>query len=176
VDDTENADALAKTERVAYHEAGHAVACIWFEIPPDVVTIVPEGESLGYVEHNFYGISGLNEDREKLEEQALIAFAGAACEALHFGKGRDVDWCDEGYRHDIVQASRILYSLAEHDNEGAAYFDWVGERAKSLVARPLFVAAVDALAEALIEHQKLAGERAHEIVQAVWNTMRPDLG
>jgi ATP-dependent Zn protease len=166
----------ATNERAAYHEAGHAIAAIWHEIELDRVTIVPEGGALGYVEHRFSGLAGLEEDREKLEAQALIALAGPACEAHHFGKGRKVDWNAEDYRHDVVQASVLLQSLSAHEDEGAAYFDWIAERAVSLVAMPRFVEAADALAEALIERRELTGEQASELINATWKSMRSQLG
>ena len=163
-------------ERVAYHEAGHAIAAIWHEIELDCVTIVPESGTLGYVEHRFSGLAGLEEDREKLETQALIALAGPACEAHHFGRGRKVDWYADDYRHDVVQASDVLQSLSAHDDEGAAYFDWIAERAMSLVAKPLFVQAADVLAEALIERRELTGEQVSKLVYATWKSMRSKLG
>jgi hypothetical protein len=101
--------------------------------------------------------------REKLEAQALIALAGAACEAHHFGRGREGNWHADDYRHDVVQASVLLQSLSAHEDEGAAYFDWIAERAVSLVAMPLFVHAADALASALIEKRELTGAEAREL-------------
>lgn len=167
--DEETQDAI---ERAAYHEAGHAIAAIWHEIELDRVTVVPESGTLGYVEHGFSGLAGLEADREKLEAQALIALAGAACEAHHFGRGREVDWNADDYRHDAVQASAVLQSLSAHDDEGAAYFDWIKERAMSLVAMPRFVEAADALAEALIERRELTGEQASKLVYDTWKSMR----
>jgi hypothetical protein len=159
-------------ERAAYHEAGHAIAAIWHEIELHCVTIVPDGGALGYVEHRFSGLVGLEEDREKLEAQALIALAGAACEAHHFGRGRKVDWYADDYRHDVVQASVLLQSLSAHEDEGAAYFDWIAERAMSLVSMPRMVKAADALAGALIERRELTGEQASKLVYATWKSMR----
>lgn len=157
-------------ERVAYHEAGHAIAAIWHEIELDCVTIAPEGGALGYVEHRFSGLAGLEDDREKLEVQALIALAGAACEAHHFGRGRKVDWYSDDYRHDVVQASVLLQSLSAHEDEGTAYFDWIAERAMSLVSMPQMVKAADALAGALIERRELTGEQASKLVYATWKS------
>ena len=153
-------------ERVAYHEAGHAIAAIKLRVQLDCVKIVEEGGALGYVEHRFSGEPGLDEDREKAEAQVLIAFAGAACEAHHFGKGRKVDWHADDYRHDIVQANCVLESAAPQEDERAAYFDWMAERAKSLVAEPPFVHATDALATALMEKRELTGEEARELYSA----------
>ena len=140
------------------------------------MTIASEGGTLGYVEHRFDGLLGLDADREKLEAQALIALAGAACEAHHFGRGRTVDWYADDFRHDLVQASGVLQSLSAHEDEGAAYFDWIAERAMSLVAMPRFVVAADALAEALIERRELTGEQASKLFTASGKSMRSKFG
>ena len=43
MDDNRKVKSAAEIERVAYHEAGHAVACIWFDVPLDEVTTVADG-------------------------------------------------------------------------------------------------------------------------------------
>jgi hypothetical protein len=166
----------AEVERVAYHEAGHATAALWFKVELDRVTIVPEGGALGYVEHRFSGLAGRDEDREKLEAQALVALAGPACEAHHFGRGREGNWHADDYQHDVEQAREVLDTLSGHDNEKPTYFAWIAERAMSLVAKPLFVQAADVLAEALIERRELTGEQASELINATWKSMRSKLG
>jgi ATP-dependent Zn protease len=162
----------ATNERAAYHEAGHAIAKLSHEIELDRVAIVPEGGALGYVEHSVSGEPGLDEDREKLEAQALVALAGPACEAHHFGRGREVDWNDDDYQHDAKAARGSLYSLSAHDDERAAYFNWIAERAMSFVSMPSMVKAADALAGALVEQRELTGEQAFELVYATWKSMR----
>ena len=81
----------------------------------------------------------------------------------------------DDYRHDVVQASVLLQSLSAHEDEGAAYFDWIAERAMSLVSMPRMVKAADALAEALIERRELTGVQASELIVATWKSMRSQL-
>ena len=156
-------------EGVAFHEAGHAVACVWFEASLRVVTIAPKGEALGCVEHSFVeALAGYEDNRGRLEANALISLAGPACEVRSLGQGRAVVWSDEGYLHDVQAAHECLYGLCAHEDEARAYFQWMAERAKSLVALPRFVSASNALAEALITHRTLTGEEAREVIRRAW--------
>jgi len=186
---------MGSIERVAYHEAGHAVACIWFELPVDRVTIIADEErgSLGHVEHDFgdpdalhseielllyeqapksevpKGVDWLDHElleRSFIEKHATVALAGAAAETRWCGRGRDVDWDDESYRSDVVQASQMLSRFSDHDDEFGAYFEYIAERTKSLVARPQFIVGVDALIEALMGRRELSGEEAANLVRA----------
>ena len=161
---------MDELERVAYHEAGHAVACVEFEVPMDRVTIVAADGNLGHVEHDFRrmfeDVEGIDDERQRSEALAIIALAGAATEANRAGNDRDVNWDDEQYRPDVVQASRMLDSFSDHDDEFRAYFKYIAERTKSLVARPQFIAGVDALIEALMGRRELSGEEAANLVRA----------
>ena len=73
-------------ERVAIHEAGHAIVSE-LVTPGSVatVTIAPRGQSLGYVRHNPADDSYLA-TRAHLEGQICIALAGAVAEELVLGQ------------------------------------------------------------------------------------------
>lgn len=73
-------------ERVAVHEAGHAIVSE-LVTPGSVATatIAPRGQSLGYVRHNPTDDSYLA-TREHLEGQICIALAGAVAEELILGQ------------------------------------------------------------------------------------------
>jgi hypothetical protein len=163
---------MGSIERVANHEAGHAVACIWFGVPIDRMSIVAANGSLGHVEHDFgrmlEDVEDIHEERQKSEAQAIISLAGAATEANRAGSDRDVNWDDEQYRPDVVQASQMLDSFSDHDDEFRAYFKYIAERTKSLVARRQFMVGVDALIEALMGRRELTGEEAASLVRAAW--------
>ena len=59
----------SKIEKIAYHEAGHAVACHLLRRAFTRVSIIPDDDSLGRVEYPKIRVKGL--DFEKLDEDPV---------------------------------------------------------------------------------------------------------
>jgi hypothetical protein len=62
----------SKIEKIAYHEAGHAVACHLLRRAFTRVSIIPDDDSLGGVEYPKIRVKGL--DLEKLNEGPVERF------------------------------------------------------------------------------------------------------
>jgi cell division protease FtsH len=96
----------SERERVACHEAGHAVAA-WFQPgtdPVEKVSIVPHGRALGMTEqipeedrHNI--------DEDYLRSRLVIMLAGRGAEKLRF------DNYSTGAADDLKQATRLAYRM-----------------------------------------------------------------
>jgi cell division protease FtsH len=96
----------SERERVACHEAGHALAA-WFlpdSDPLEKISIVPRGRALGMTEQI------PTEDRHNVTEEFLrsrltIMLAGRCAEKLRFGS------YSTGAEDDLKQATRIAYKM-----------------------------------------------------------------
>lgn len=95
-------------QRVAVHEAGHALVGEWVE-PGSVVTVTvtPRGRAMGYVR------SHTGEDRhlytrEMLEGQMRVALAGAVAEEIAFGNR------STGARADFEQVVNLAQRIVRH--------------------------------------------------------------
>jgi cell division protease FtsH len=96
----------SERERVACHEAGHAIAA-WFAAdsdPLDKISIVPRGRALGMTEQI------PTEDRHNVTEGFLrsrltIMMAGRCAEKLRFGS------YSTGAEDDLKQATRLAYKM-----------------------------------------------------------------
>src|SRR5262249_57171235 len=77
-----------RRERIAYHEAGHAVVVYRLGIEVKFATILPEHHSAGHVTHGNLFCGGLGSDRTTLERAIKICLAGPMAEALFYPRYR----------------------------------------------------------------------------------------
>ncbi len=95
----------AERERIAIHEAGHALAGFLLEVGNvEKVTIVPRGQSLGVTL-----ITPANDQRlyvrSFLESRIKMLLAGRAAELICYGE------CSSGAAQDLKEASKIALSM-----------------------------------------------------------------
>ena len=173
---------------VAIHEAGHAVAGVVCS-PEDglhKVTIQPRGRAMGVAFFSPDDDRHLH-SRRYLEGQILKALGGRAAEELVFG----AEAVTSGARSDLQQATRIakdmIYHLGMGPETGLMIYDTqngpvsgelhaamdreVREILERSYARVREVIqsnrpALEALADALLEHETLDGEDALRLLQA----------
>jgi Peptidase family M41 len=150
-------------EAIAYHEAGHAVACVVHHVRVRKATIVPDAEVLGHVSHaNPYGGVRLDVEnssrraRFRVERDILISLAGDAaerkfCNRRRFGAGSDYDRA--------VDAASYLCSSAEATE---AYVNWLAVTASDWAEGHW--PAIEKVAKALLQHKTLTGARVRELV------------
>ncbi len=160
--------ATARLKRIAYHEAGHAVAAYALNRRVRSVTVIPDGDILGY---NIYG-KGLTiqpdvevdgRTRNEIERRVICALAGWAAEAKLNPRRRrsaiaDTDW---HYAYDL--ADYVVGSIEELE----AYGNWLWIRTKQLIALPHYWAAIEALAAELMTHKRLGEKRVREVIKSV---------
>ncbi len=156
--DTNNVDSELERIRIAYHEAGHAVATWAYKIP---LKLIVAGEFDGYAE------GGLDNDslRPQLGEiefnrtVAVILLSGQAAqnrwqwETLAFG-------CDQDHRHARKHAEESPWSLDE-TVISALLRNWTAEAMRVIEDN---WPGVEALAQKLLEQGTIAGPEAERII------------
>jgi len=158
----------------AYHEAGHAVAAWLLHIRIRKVTIVPEGDALGYVLRRSVvfrkGVletleCGAATDREQAwaqfcaERHAIYCFAGMEAQKRFNPRSVRI----HHWKSDHDAAMKGLYFLTPRDS--IRLYDRIMRiRTKYLLDRPDARVAVKALAEALVERRTLSGQEALDIM------------
>lgn len=148
----------------AYHEAGHAAAAFRLRRRVRHVTIVPEDDSLGHM------LSGklpetfqpdIDSDRRTdrwLERLTLIVLAGPIAEAQFTGRYNHIG-ASSDYHRAVTWAS-----YAEGSTKLVkAYLHYMQARAEAMTTQQSQWVAIEALAEALLEHQHLSGRKARLI-------------
>jgi cell division protease FtsH len=172
---------------VAWHEAGHAIAGV-VATPEDglhKVTIQPRGQAMG-VAHFAPDDDRHLHSRGYLEAQIIKGLGGRVAEELKFG----AENVTGGAESDLVHVNRIarqmIYRLGMGDESGLLIYDPdapLGEATRArmddevrvlldrLYSRTreilrTYAAALDALAEALLERETLEGDEAVRLLAA----------
>nr|WP_183450919.1 ATP-dependent zinc metalloprotease FtsH [Microvirga lupini] len=167
---------------VAVHEAGHALCATLLPASDQVhsATIIPHGQALGLVmrlpEHDRFCIPV-----EKLEADLIVAMGGRAAEEVVFGPKK----VTTGAASDIAHATNIVTRMVtewgmspaigmvrvarsgdnlprEVEQEIRRIIDEMYEAAKTCIKDNRD--AVDALTEALLEHETIEGDEVRRIV------------
>jgi ATP-dependent Zn protease len=157
-------------KRVAYHEAGHAVAAIEFRRAFKSVTVIPGANSLGHVlmhripqsvidDHE--GGSGNLVDRF-VEKDLLVSLAGPAAECEFFGRF-DHRGASGDYRNCEDMALHIY-----DDVTAGKYIAFLFSRARAFVRRANVWIRIEAVAEALIVHKTLSARKVRGICFEAW--------
>ncbi|MCK4627022.1 MAG: hypothetical protein KAV00_17040 [Phycisphaerae bacterium] len=160
----------ARLIKTAYHEAGHAVACIALRKRFKYVTIEPDDErnSLGHIRHapspdnlHPYMDNQLRFQRF-VEREIMILFAGGAAEALHKGRHNY-----HGSRNDRRDAIDFAFSICCRSSGGSgeqaeAYCNWLIIRTRDMLGSAMWWPAVKAIAVALLKHKRLSYHQARK--------------
>ncbi len=161
----------------AYHEAGHAVVAHYARIRTKKLTITPGEGHLGYhekhpsfggilshidpVTHGYLGVELPPRVQRRLENLALVSFAGAAAERRFNPRGR---W-RQGAENDYHWAMELL-SRREPDNEALGkYCDIIVLRARNAVGHPLVWPVIEHLAARLLECRTMTGPQVLEAIR-----------
>ena len=97
-------------ERIAYHEAGHAILAAYLPNVPkvSVVSVVPRGDAGGFTYyHNDIGVK--LQTFKGMMERLMVAMGGRIAEEIVFGK----DNITSGASSDIVHATDIARSMVK---------------------------------------------------------------
>jgi hypothetical protein len=70
-----------------------------------------------------------------------------------------------GSQYDMQSVVNYISYLAPDVEETGAYADWLWYRTKAMLRLPRHWAAVEALANELLEHEYIGGKRARQIIQ-----------
>ncbi len=155
-------------EATAYHEAGHAVACVVndIRITRPGVTIAPEGDRLGILRHQAYlrpetlSIERTPRSVWRAERLVVVALAGPVSQRAF----RPHSYRAHQGAADHECALEILWRLAGSEREVRLYHQLLQERARNLVSARW--AMITAVAECLLERATLD----HSGVQRAMNS------
>ena len=166
--------------QVAYHEAGHAVAHFLLRVPFEYVTIEPGEDYDGRVSgpgvpRRLREALDLRENtsamRRFAEKSIMCLMAGSEAEARAAGprQGRPGEPSPTVFvrdKTDAGQAFDIALRAVDEDEEleqAGAFVEWLRVRIKWLLARPRHWAAVEAVAQVLLERRTLTARDARKI-------------
>lgn len=144
--------------RVAVHEAGHAVMARVLGRGIELVTIVPDEEALGRVQHSVARLPPEALGRQARETWGMIALAGPLAEALH--EGTELDTQDE----ELALALELTMSLSASADEAVAYVVWLLERAKTLLLS--LWGLVIYFADELLKHGTVRSHEVHALIDS----------
>jgi hypothetical protein len=155
----------------AFHEAGHAVACIHEHVPLSTVSIAPTEDSFGHVGHRNV-LRGCNiewenklDHRMKMERLVRIALVGPAAERRFSRKG----YRRYGGKSDLKFAFELVQFFVGNEEEGSAYLRLLGIQTRNFLNRPGVWDEITALATALLEEKTLTPKRSRSIVRAAFH-------
>lgn len=159
-------------ERVAYHEAGHAVVDNLFRHPIHRASIVSNEDMLGHVQRRgrtqrFVGKVEQFDylfdvpTRARLESEVMCMFAGVIAERRFTGKRHN--W--QGARSDLHEINGLVGRMAA-DNEFYAYRKWLKTRAENIIYTPWIWSRIEAVAKALLDEKQMSGRRVREVINA----------
>lgn len=157
-----------KLIRIAYHEAGHAVAAFELRRAIKSVDIIPDTEddrqgALHNTKINFEGVAwdNGNKYRSKIERAVIIFFAGYIAEKKYSCK------TTFAFKNltDTHRALDYLDYLTGSDEESGAYAGWLFVKTQNLMNLPYNWNAVIAVADALLQKRKLSQKECREIIQ-----------
>ena len=150
---------------IAYHEAGHAVACITYRIRFKTVTIVPAENTLGRVAHPQHWTGNWRPDadssnraRMKMERYVKMISAGDIAQSW-VTKKLDNPECAS----DIEKAANWVSYFAGDSEEAGDYLGRLFDQAREDLSEPGPKAAVRAVAERLLEKETISSVEARAV-------------
>ena len=144
-----------RRERLAHHEAGHAVVTYRLGIEVNFVTILPTHHSNGHAAHGDLFCGGADSDHAALERAIQISLAGPMAEALFYPRYhrrlRSQDYvCAFGLaRYLAGWGAREIIRHQERETKKLLNFHWND---------------VKQVAQALLEYDELTGIAVMEII------------
>jgi len=152
-----------EARRVAFHEAGHAVAAVKLGIGFEAVSIVGDKETDGRIIHDAAPTSGVRTKhaRETMQKFIVFVLAGPAAEGLPGGHAYDWSGSFDDRDHAAEYASRVTDDVAEMTRL---------VRSCRVLARILIrqnAEAVHRVAAELLAYKTLSAERVMRIVKDV---------
>jgi hypothetical protein len=145
-----------KKEAIAYHEAGHVAAHLYFDHPFEYVTIIPNDECSGHVHapaSSDEAIRIINsgsptaEDERFLKREMIILMAGDA--AVRKLKGHNKYF--KGVENDNRTFVRLAEAMDIYDKALTHYSRYISQEAKDLLDRGQIWNYVKTLANLLSE-------------------------
>jgi hypothetical protein len=156
-------------QRIAYHEAGHAVGGYLNRRPLLRVSIVETEDAWGTCTYRNWGesfrpdIEVTMRVRDGLERAIITGLAGPEAEAKYIGEP-DKE-LNVGADSDYRAALNCALYVASSAEESEAYLAWLAIRARAMFRHPMKWAAVEAVAAELVERREFSARHAREVIR-----------
>jgi len=141
---------MPERQCIAYHEAGHAVACLALEVPFEYVCVVPQGNAAGHA-----AMPSPGDSRTAVEAYVVITLAGFWAQALLTGTGAG-DECD------LQLAKELIARLADDPAEQKRLFSRADERARDIAG--YFLPEINVVAAELQRRPCLTRDHVREAI------------
>ena len=151
-------------ERIAYHEAGHAVAAIDNGCGVTSATILEDDDSYGKVSHGMPPgwppdlYAPVAEWREVVDKVVLMCLAGSAAEVSFLGGEKGIEPSRSDYET-ACECANLLYGR----DELQGYLEAMGERIYEWVEKKDVRCRILAVATALLRHGRLSGPDVRDL-------------
>ena len=155
---------ISREEQTAYHEAGHAVACLLAKHRFKHVTIIPADEYLGRVLlvelGNFHPAWDWNHRiRMRIEKMIMTSLAGDIAEKKVTGRTNP-----QGARFDNESVVDWAINRCGSGEEATAFVHWLAIRVETALTGEKYWPAVEALARELLKSRKVGYRKARKIM------------
>lgn len=160
-----------KMRLAAYHEAGHAVACFQLGVRISEVSIIAEGNCLGFcsAQHALHGhnpeFDKTDSNRLRMEKCFVTLMAGFYAGKKLNPKGKGSAGASGDFGEAVSLVRYFISSSAEHQ----AYIDLLSIRARQLVNSRFIWPLISALAQRLLERKRMKGKEVREFLFAERN-------
>lgn len=136
-------------ERVAFHEAGHALLMIHFKMPFEYISIIPNPKFLGHIKHTPNPETDIN----SLVKEVMVLYAGTITEQIYL-KRNGLDEKESNLRQgasgDSLEIKNLVQGFFPEDEEQQKLFvDWVFYRTMQKVKKAW--PSIEILAKALLK-------------------------
>lgn len=164
---------VKKLLKIAYHEAGHAVAYHYLGKAFKKISIIPDGNSLGYVLNR-----KINRDieiyerdtktRNRVEKEAITYLAGIIVENLLSGR-----YDRRGASSDLNHVVSLLSTQCQSSIETDAYLNLLWIRTRQIFEysvnkqKTLYWKCVEVLANRLMEKKEIIYKESKSIVDKI---------
>lgn len=154
---------------VAFHEAGHAVAAYLLHKRIDQVTIIPDADRqiAGRLKHG----PSLNVERatnKQIEREIMFTLAGPVVDEF-------IDSPLAGSASDKARALNLAEHMVGSAEELLTYSDRLWSRTWDLLTDPEHWRAIEHVADALLEEERIGRKRVRQIIGAAIDYAgRPD--
>jgi len=166
---------LKSKKAVAYHEAGHGVAACLAHKLFRIVSILPDGESMGKcvtVEwKNFHPDYETNRrTKYRIKADIFMLLAGPCAEYKYFG-GRKPTYSVE----DFQDARELASYLCGSQEEADAYVEFMWEQTKNIIGLDWNWKAIEAIANALLGQKTLKYLKTRHLIQKASGKVTPSI-
>jgi ATP-dependent Zn protease len=157
-----------KRNRLAYHEAGHVLACYLAfgpdEEPLDIVSICARGGLLASI--SWAKEFDRGDGQEAVENEIVTLLGGAAAEELMFGNSEG-DQADMGNAYGLLEGVTRLEDKGSDGEEAKAYLGWLRIRIKNKFRKPAERKALNAVAQELLKSETIQYSAAKNIIEGI---------